>query len=149
MSIQGGTHPSPTINPLAPAIYDLQSEVQDIVLGFENRLKRVQRKGERAFGAVVDDTIADDVSSDETVSILPHEDGVQNADERPAVPPVFIGRSKEEIVSVLNRVAEQEAQSTSPPDVKDADPEQVVAGLAREVAEEGNLASSPVKHEEL
>ncbi|KAI0083960.1 hypothetical protein BDY19DRAFT_974916 [Irpex rosettiformis] len=152
ISIQDGSHPSPPINPILPVIDDLQNEVQDVVAGFENRLKRVKRKGERAFGAVTDGSDAEDIRSDETVSTLPIDDEARIPEaegEGPAIPPVVIGRSKEEIMSVLNRVAEQEAQSTQPADVKGADPEQVVAGLAQEVVEEGNLASSHLKHEEL
>ena len=48
-SIQNGTHPSPPINPVATALNDLQSELEDIVVGFETRLRRIKRAGERAF----------------------------------------------------------------------------------------------------
>jgi hypothetical protein len=149
LTIQDGSHPSPPINPITAVIDDLQNEVQDVVVGFETCLRRIKRKGERGFGAVLDDLEDDVLPVDETVSILPIEEEAQEqGGESPAVPPVVIGRSKEEIVSVLDRIAKQEAQATSAPDAKDVDPEQVVMSLAQEVVEEGNLASSPTKHDE-
>ena len=127
--------------------------MQDVVVGFETRLRRIKRNGERAFSAAVDadEVIHDDAPSDETESILPIDDDTHRApvdDESPAVPPVVIGRSKEEILSALERAAEVEAQATSAPDDKHTEPEQVVASLAQEAVAEGSLAATPL-HEEL
>ncbi|KAI0339428.1 hypothetical protein BDW22DRAFT_1361464 [Trametopsis cervina] len=153
LAIQNGTHPSPPINPVLDGIQDLQTEVQDIVIGFETRLRRIKRSGDRAFGAETPDSDGDSVPSDATVSTLPIEGDAHNGkeeDESPAIPPVTIGRSKEEILSVLDRIAQHEGQATSAPDDKNADPEHVVDDLAQEVIDEGNLASSPAsKRDEL
>ncbi|KAJ3555490.1 hypothetical protein NM688_g2548 [Phlebia brevispora] len=152
-AIQDGTHPSPPVNPVLPAIEDLQNEVQDVTVGFETRLRRIKRKGERAFGATSDDNgevDAPDAPPDETVSILPIEtDTPGDRDEAglPAIPPVVIGRSKDEILSALGRAAENEARATSAPQDKDTQPEQVVAKLAEEA--EAERSSSAVFHEEL
>ncbi|KAI0705246.1 hypothetical protein BC835DRAFT_1315246 [Cytidiella melzeri] len=151
MSIQDGTHPSPPANPILPILEDLQNEVQDVIVGFETRLRRVKRSGDRGFGAVLDELETDDVPSDETVSILPIEEEEKRLEdgESPAVPPVVIGRSKEEIASVLERIAEQEGQATSASGDKDVKPEQIALGLAQDVAEESNFAPPASKHEEL
>ena len=49
-SIQDGTHPSPPINPVGPAIKELQDEVEDVIHGFNARLRTIKRSGARAFG---------------------------------------------------------------------------------------------------
>ena len=49
-SIQNGTHTEIVVpNPLHSILADLESEVQDVVIGFETRLRRIKREGERAF----------------------------------------------------------------------------------------------------
>ncbi|KAF7796835.1 hypothetical protein EIP86_008019 [Pleurotus ostreatoroseus] len=146
-SIQDGTHPSPPINPVLPALEDLQNEVQDVIVGFETRLRRIKRNGERAFGAALDDN---DAPSDETVSILPIEDDAHrdaSEGDSPAVPPVVIGRSKDEILSALDRAADLEAQATSASEEKNVDPEQVVESMVKEA--EAETASQVVFHNEL
>ncbi|PSR82591.1 hypothetical protein PHLCEN_2v6024 [Hermanssonia centrifuga] len=158
LSIHNGTHPSPPINPVIPALEDLQNEVQDVVVGFETRLRRIKRNGERAFGAAPEaDSEADDhelheSASDETVSILPIEDDkhkdVEDG-ESPAVPPVVIGRSKEEILSALDRAAELEEHATSSPEDKYTEPEHVVESLVEEAVAEGHLSSRAPPREEL
>ncbi|CAL1715216.1 unnamed protein product [Somion occarium] len=150
-AIQNGSHPSPPINPILTALSDLQIEVQDTVLGFETRLRRINRHGERSFGSKDgQDPIDDEIILDETVSILPIEDEAHRAPaegETPVdIPQVIIGRGKEEVISALNRAAEQES-ATSAPKEHLKNPEQVVEAIAHEV-EEDTRASSSV-HEEL
>ncbi|PCH44428.1 hypothetical protein WOLCODRAFT_139004 [Wolfiporia cocos MD-104 SS10] len=151
-SIQDGTDPSPPINPVLKAIADLEGEVRDVVLGFETRLRRVKRNGERALGGGVQE-IEDD---DESTSILPIED--ENKIQTPAdvnVPQVVIGRTKEEILDALDRVAEQEGQATlsSQATAEASDPEQVALNLADDAAGETVLEPSQLTrngfHEEL
>ncbi|RPD76377.1 hypothetical protein L226DRAFT_460530 [Lentinus tigrinus ALCF2SS1-7] len=147
-SIQDGTHPSPPINPVGPAIQELQDEVEDVIHGFNARLRSIKRSGARAFGIPEEEVAEDD---DGSASILPIEDPEQT--ESPVdvgVPEqVVIGRGKEEVEAALNRVAELDAQKTSSPDepekVKDADA--VAQSLKDAVAAEAS-ASSP-SHEEL
>lgn len=141
-SIQDGSHPSPPINPVLPALEDLQNEVQDVVVGFETRLRRIKRNGQRAFGAAPDDTDTSDVASDETVSILPIQDDGHKVSmgESPAAPAVVIGRSKEEVLSALNRVAEREGQATSVSGDEHMEPQQIVASLAQEAIDESHLS---------
>ncbi|TCD71787.1 hypothetical protein EIP91_003130 [Steccherinum ochraceum] len=156
MTIQDGSHSSPPINPVLPALADLQAEVQDVVVGFETRLRRVKRNGDRAFGAEdgsnenLDDEETD-APADETVSILPIEQDEKkdpaSGQSPPDIPQVVIGRSKEEVVAALNRAAEVDPSATSVPDQKANDPEAVVESLASEVEKEA--AAFVTQHEEL
>lgn len=123
------------------------------MVGFETRLRRIKRNGERAFGATPDEPDAHEPREDETVSILPIEDDAHKGmeeGESPAAPPVVIGRTPEEIISALDRAAEHEAHATSAPEDKSKDPEQVLSSLVEEaVAEEVPTASSRPHHAEL
>lgn len=153
LSVQNGSHPSPPINPVLVALEDLQNEVQDVVVGFETRLRRIRRNGARAFGGSVDEP---EEPEDETVSILPIEDDTHQRmedGESPAIPPVVIGRNPEEILSALDRAAE--AHATSAPESTSQDPKEAVEGLAQEAAAEDGSTSAPaapashLPHEEL
>ncbi|KAH9857245.1 hypothetical protein C2E23DRAFT_807141 [Lenzites betulinus] len=162
-SIQDGSHPSPPINPVLTSLADLQNEVEDVVSGFETRLRRLTRTGVRAFGAAQDtsdDSEAQEppVSGDETVSILPIEESAlpehtqSPADARP--PPVVIGRGKEEVEAALNRIADLEGGKTSAPGdaQKGADADAVAQELAHEIVGEDTSAppSAPLQlHQEL
>ncbi|KAI0079105.1 hypothetical protein K474DRAFT_730573 [Panus rudis PR-1116 ss-1] len=159
-AIQNGTHPSPPINPVLDALSELQTEVEDTILGFETRLRRVKRHGERSFGAKDGkDPVDDEIVLDETVSILPIEDDAHKKPEEgetPAnIPPVTIGRSKEEVVEALNRAAEQDgtAQSTPEDKRKIPDYDYVVESLAHEAEEEvvkqSSIPAAKPLHEEL
>ncbi|EKM50511.1 uncharacterized protein PHACADRAFT_263840 [Phanerochaete carnosa HHB-10118-sp] len=146
MSVQNGSHPSPPINPVLVAIEDLQNEVEDVVVGFETRLRRIKRSGERAFGGAPEESESEvrDDHDDETVSILPIEDESYKRmeDEEPvAAPPVVIGRGAEEVMSALDRAAEIEAHATSVPEEESENPEQVVEALAQEAAADDVLSS--------
>ncbi|KAF9244141.1 hypothetical protein BU15DRAFT_71706 [Melanogaster broomeanus] len=111
-SIQNGTHPSaPAPNPLIPIFDDLQSEVRDVVIGFETRLRRIKRDGERAFNsnngndaAQKEEEKGSAVEPEPEVSILPvpHE-GVRGGAQE-FIPHVVIGRSQEEVLEALGKV---------------------------------------------
>ncbi|KAH8104058.1 hypothetical protein BXZ70DRAFT_1005608 [Cristinia sonorae] len=155
MSIQNGSHPSSPINSVLPALEDLQAEVQDVVVGFETRLRRVKRNGDRAFGIVQGSEDTSDEGSetpaDATVSILPIERDEKKAAVDDQSPPditqFIIGRSKEEVVAALNRAAEVDPSATSVPEDKAKGAEEVVDAIASEVEEE--TSSSAVPHVEL
>ncbi|CDO69647.1 hypothetical protein BN946_scf184851.g35 [Trametes cinnabarina] len=156
-SIQDGSHPSPPINPVLPAIADLQNEVEDVVAGFQTRLRRINRNGARSFGTPDEDPEdageTEPVSGDGTVSILPiEESALPEHTQSPAdvdVPPVVIGRSKEEVEAALNRVADLEGDKTSSPSDagKNADSDAVAQSLKEEIVREET--SRPPLHEEL
>ena len=153
--MQDGSSVSPPANPLLKELKALQTEVEDVVLGFETRLRRIRRNNARAFGEGVkqDETDTDDAP----VSILPIED--KGKAQTPAdidVPPVVIGRSKDEVQAALARAVEADGdamlsvQATDKP----ADPEAEVKSLVEEVSTEQSIPSvSPVpaaaSHEEL
>ncbi|KAI0675681.1 hypothetical protein C8Q78DRAFT_1005911 [Trametes maxima] len=153
-SVQDGSHPSPPINPVLPAIEDLQNEVEDVVGGFQTRLRGINRKGARAFEAPQEPSEEETpVSGDETVSILPiEESGLPAHTETPAdvdVPPVVIGRGKAEVEAALNRVADLEGDKTSSADggaSQNADPDAVAQDLKQEIVDEET--SAPL-HQEL
>lgn len=155
MSLQNGSHPSSPINPILPVLADLQAEVQDVVVGFETRLRRVKRNGDRAFGAVQGSDVTEDeesdMSRDETVSILPIEEAEKDEPLSGQSPPdihqVVIGRSKEEVVAALNRAAEADPEATSIPIDKSKGPEEVVESLVSEVEQE--VATPGALHQEL
>lgn len=125
MSIQNGSHPSPPINPVVTALSDLQSEVNDVTLGFETRLRRIQRQGDRAFASDkaqdVDkldvDAVADTVketgeSTEPVVSILPvpdQENGKDSEEILQDVSNAILGRGKDEIVDALGRAEHEKA----------------------------------------
>ncbi|OAX41027.1 hypothetical protein K503DRAFT_768024 [Rhizopogon vinicolor AM-OR11-026] len=150
-SMQNGTHAlSPVDNPIIPIFEDLESEVQDVVIGFETRLRRIKRDGERAFNSIQKDeekgTTAADLEPgvEPEVSILPIPEEGASAQDR--VPPVVIGRSKEEVLEALGKVEPlHEASSGSS---ADEDAGEVVSSLVRE-AEEERLGSSAIPHTEL
>lgn len=89
---------------------------------------------------------------DETVNIQPIEDESHKAPEdgeSPAgIPPVVIGKTKEQVVEALNWAAEQEGDATSTPEDEFKTPETIVEEVAQQVEEEVLTPTSPV-HEEL
>ncbi|OJA21190.1 hypothetical protein AZE42_01377 [Rhizopogon vesiculosus] len=150
-SMQNGTHASSSVdNPIIPIFEDLESEVQDVVIGFETRLRRIKRDGERAFNSIQKDeekgTTAADLEPgvEPEVSILPIPE--KGASAQDYVPPVVIGRSKKEVLEALGKVEPlHEASSGSS---ADEDAGEVVSSLVRE-AEEERLGSSAIPHTEL
>ncbi|KAI0731381.1 hypothetical protein C8Q76DRAFT_612860 [Earliella scabrosa] len=149
-SIQDGTHESAPPNPVGGALQELQDEVEDVINGFNARLRQIKRNGARTFG--VSEAAAEE--EDGPASILPIEEPEQTespADDTAAkIPPVVIGRGKEEVEAALNRVADLEGQKTSSPDepAKNQDADAVAQSIQDAVASEESSASSPL-HEEL
>ena len=126
-SIQNGTHTNALPNAVLSALEDLQSEVEDITIGFETRLRRIKREGARAFSSeesgetleVDEDNTSErlDKPEDPEVSILPipadPEEGQSSKDDEVLqnVAEAILGRSEEEIRIALERaegVAERE-----------------------------------------
>jgi len=130
LMIQNDTHPSPLPNPILPSIQDLRSEVEDVIVGFETRLRRIKRNGDRAFASTEESQPGPEVS---VLPIVPEEQVVQEA-----VPPVLIGKSQEEVLQMLDnaRVGTPNVQSQT------ASPQEDVDEIVRE-------AESAVHHEEL
>ena len=94
---RNGTHEEALENPILQVLRELRVEVDDIITGFESRLRRIQRDGERTFGgANQDDENSSDAKSaeDPSVSILP----VVNEE---SVPQVIIGKSSEQVMEAL------------------------------------------------
>lgn len=144
--IQNGTHPKGLENPVVSAVGDLENEVKDVVAGFQTRLRRVRRSGDRTLvGEVpVEDGGVREETQEPMVSILPvpGEPGML-----PDTPPVVIGRGKEEVLEAIGRVEASEVTETLAPQPDDATkaPEEVVGALADEALEESKAA--PVRAE--
>jgi len=146
--MQNGTHPSLFVdNPIIPIFEDLESEVHDVVIGFETRLRRIKRDGERAFNSVQKDEdkgTTTDPDVEPEVSILPIPE--EGESKQGFVPPVIIGRSKEEVLEALGKVEPLQEVSSGPSTDEDAG--EVVSSLVRE-AEEERLGRSAIPHTEL
>lgn len=112
--IQNGSHPSPPINPVVDALNELMNEIDEVTTGFETRLSRIRREGDRAFSsntefdpkAGADDT----VPSNPEVSILPISgDGTAKGKSEEKVlqevADAILGRSEGEVVEALGRAA--------------------------------------------
>ncbi|KAF8552862.1 hypothetical protein OG21DRAFT_1498096 [Imleria badia] len=139
-SIQNGAHPNVAVtNPMTPIFQDLESEVQDVVIGFETRLRRIKRDGERAFNnhgngiaqkeEEKGSTVEPEMEAEPQVSILPVPREGGREEQAAFIPPVVIGRSQDEVLEALGRVEPvSEAESGS-----NVDPEEAVSRLAREV----------------
>lgn len=93
---RNGTHEEALGNPVLQALRELRVEVEDIITGFESRLRRIQRDGERAFGGADLDENSSDAKSaeDPSVSILP----IVNEESIPQIP---IGKSSEQVMEAL------------------------------------------------
>jgi hypothetical protein len=101
----------PPIDPIPDALHELQLELQDVIAGFETRLRRIKRNGLKAFGSLPEDTVDEEETEldDETpmspeVSILPIAGDEPNhatailASELPVV-----GRGKMEVEDAFAR----------------------------------------------
>lgn len=110
-SIQNGSHPSPPIDAVPGAIHEFQLEVEDIIIGFEARLRHIQRNGLRVLESSLGDVDNDEDAEQDTelpqspeVSILP----IAGDDPNSAFPiserdfPV-VGRGKLEVEEALKR----------------------------------------------
>ncbi len=127
---------------------ELQDEVEDVIRGFNARLRQVKRNGARNFGT--SDAVVDE--EDGTASILPIEEPAQTdspVDGGAAhVPPVVIGRGKEEVQAAFDRVADLEGQKTSSRNEAEKN-DAVAQSLKEALASEGTSATSTPLHEEL
>ncbi|KAI0251393.1 hypothetical protein BJV78DRAFT_1282460 [Lactifluus subvellereus] len=114
ISIQDGTHPSPPINPISSAVYELQLELQDVIADFETRFRRIKRNGLKAIGSLPGDMADEEEAEAEQdveslqppqVSILP----VPSDDESDHAAPILrsdfpvIGRGKAEVEEAVAR----------------------------------------------
>ncbi|KIJ20572.1 hypothetical protein PAXINDRAFT_165495 [Paxillus involutus ATCC 200175] len=154
-SIQNGTHSdAPAPNPLTPIIEDLESEVQDVVIGFETRLRRIKRDGERAFNNNSQGTTQKEEEKGSAVepeavpevSILPRPVPPELIGEEARefiIPPVILGRSQEEVLEALGKV-EPLDEAKTPSD----DPEEASSSLVQE-AEVDALTNADILHTEL
>ncbi|KAG1738899.1 uncharacterized protein EDB91DRAFT_1137255 [Suillus paluster] len=147
-SIQNGTHTTLSVdNPIIPIFEDLESEVQDVVVGFETRLRRIKRDGERAFNSAQKDEEKGTVTDPEPgvepeVSILPITE--EATSEQAYIPPVVIGRSKE----ALEALGKAEPLKGSSGYNAREDAGEVLSSLVRE-AEEEHSESTAMPHTEL
>ncbi|EGO20584.1 hypothetical protein SERLADRAFT_417786 [Serpula lacrymans var. lacrymans S7.9] len=123
LSIQNGRDLSAPADPVIPILEDLESEVHDVVIGFETRLRRIKRDGERAFSNYQKEEEKAPVSEPEApwAPILPIPAAAEEY-----IPPV-IGRNKEEVLEALGKVEtpeDTELRITS--DDLEMEPEEVV-----------------------
>lgn len=97
---RNGTHEEALDNPVIRALRELRVEVDDIITGFESRLRRIQRDGERAFEEAnhKEDSSEAKPAEDPSVSILPVADGE-------SVPQVTIGKSPEQVAEALKEAS--------------------------------------------
>lgn len=97
---RNGTHEEAIFNPVIKALKELRTEVDDIITGFESRLRRIQRDGERAFDEANhhEDSSKEKPAEDPTVSILPVADGE-------SIPQITIGKSPEQVVGALKEAS--------------------------------------------
>ena len=114
-------------NPVLSALDELQSEVEDITLGFETRLRRIKREGARAFSSnddVEDIKVPEDDTSERLdqpenmepeVSILPvpveDKNGQSDTKEKvlESVAQAILGRSEEEVAEAFDRAEAQDS----------------------------------------
>lgn len=117
-------------NPMESIFAELESEVQDVVIGFETRLRRIKRDGERAFNnhgngaAQKEEEQGSIVEPDPEVSI-------------PAVPrdeqgSVIMGRSQEEVLEALGKV-EPVGEQEQAPSGSNVKAREAVSRLVREM----------------
>jgi len=146
-SVQNGTHPSPPINPVLSEITELQSEVQDIIMGFETRLRRIKRTGDRAFGLEVPEE--EESEDDETsapdgpeVSILPIPG--DHTDQKPVVgePVPVVGRGQREVEEALARAEGVESQQEGTAGELGKGAEGVASSIAQEVEVDAEIEMS-------
>ena len=107
-----GSHESAYPNPVLEAFEDLQSEVQDITLGFETRMRRIKREGERAFAE--EQAESEQPAAAPEVSVLPIVDEGSNGKKEEKVfqevADAILGRSEEEVMEAFDRAEEKQQQ---------------------------------------
>jgi hypothetical protein len=149
-SIQNGTHPSPPANPVLAGLQDLESEVDDVVKGFETRLRRIKRTGDRTFrvGQPAEDDEDDEIPAPEPeVSILPvPEAGDDAGAAKDGPPPIVIGRGQQEVLDALGKAEGKGVTDSLPPNRQESG-DDAVRSIVEEV-EEDAVTPEPL-HEEL
>jgi hypothetical protein len=116
----------------------LESEIEDIVDSFETRLQRLKRDGEHTLNGQAAETAS---TSEPEFSILPvPKDEVDREGVTGDIPPVIIGRSKEEIVDAFSRAGEEGAGTIASQSVK-VEPEKIVESLGQDVYAEADQAT--------
>jgi len=109
---RNGTHEEALDNPVIRVLRELRTEVDDIITGFESRLRRIQRDGERAFDEANhnEDSSKAKPADDPIMSILPIADGE-------SIPQITVGKSPEQVVEALKEAKlEDWAASKQEPD---------------------------------
>lgn len=107
---RNGTHEEAPENPITRTLKELRVEVNDIIAGFESRLKRIQRDGERALANHEEGSSESKPTQDPSVSILP----IANEE---SIPQVTIGKSSEQVAEALKEAPlEDWAASKKKPD---------------------------------
>lgn len=112
--IQNGSHPSPPINLVVDALNELMNEIDEVTTGFETRLSRIRREGDRAFSSNTEfdpkEGADDTAPSNPEVSILPISgDGTAKGKSEEKVlqevADAILGRSEGEVLEALGRAA--------------------------------------------
>ncbi|KAF8880194.1 hypothetical protein BD779DRAFT_1549903 [Infundibulicybe gibba] len=123
-SMQNGTHPSPPADPLIPALDELERDMQDVIAGFQARVRTIRGEIESAFTArsVDEDPSdtpepADDVTTasdadEPRVSILPIDLPGGAIDPELQREHAFIGRGREEVMEAMDRAGEGVSDET-------------------------------------
>ena len=93
---RNGTHEDALANPVVQALRELRTEVDDIITGFESRLRRIQRDGERALDS---DSPQGKSAEDPSVSIQPV------VDEEESIPQITIGKGPEQVAEALKEAS--------------------------------------------
>jgi hypothetical protein len=140
----------PLRNEVQEGIEELEVEVAEVVAGFENRLRRLNRDGMRAFkGDAAAAALDGDEADAPEFSILPIPADEPHPDAARNVPPVVIGRGQPEVREALGRVEAQEQTETIPAAKPDA--AKSADELVGELAHEAEAEADPVglKHTEL
>ncbi|EJD07672.1 uncharacterized protein FOMMEDRAFT_16301 [Fomitiporia mediterranea MF3/22] len=108
LALANGSHENAFPNVVLDAFEDLQAEVRDITLGFETRMRRIKREGERAFAE--EQPEAEQPEPEVSILPVPNDDQKENAVLQ-EVADAIVGRSEEEVEAALNRANEQQEKA--------------------------------------
>lgn len=115
--IQNGTHPSPPIDPLVPALDKLQLELEDAKNGFDTRVRTLSAQIHHVLSPPQKEEHEGEASSEEPVSgegeefsILPIDpvptSPVMDGEEELESTNIIIGKSKEQVEEAI-RIAQE------------------------------------------
>jgi hypothetical protein len=137
-SIQNGTHHAPPIDPIPSVLEEFEFEIKEIAKNFDAQLQRLKHDGQLAFGEHVDNADKTMSTSPPEISILPVPDEeIERHDATGDIPPIFLDRSKEEVVDALGRAAEEEAGAFSSQSMEG---DESVAGVTQDASTEASQA---------